>query len=539
MNTQRFDQVLRSAIGAGLLPADATRPAQELRPWPVVLLTGLGAWLAAVPLLGVVSMLLGDMITRSAGAYVVGLLVLAGALVVLRARDVPLFVEQLAVPALLVGGGTLAFGLYRDLPMQAASAVLALLALAFARAVPPPWLRVLLGAAAAVLATFACLPERWRLFDHSELTRFGVAWHASLALWLLAVGVQRRVLVAGAQARDAAALESISAGWLLATLAGLATWSGMSFLVGASLGGPVGEIARELGPRSGATLALQVASVALSLAAAFALASNWPTLRRPWCAGVAVVLVALAWFMPALGAVLLALALCAGSQRWRLAGAAALAAAWIIGSFYYQLHWSLADKALVLVGAAALLAVLAWWAPRAPSAHATTAPAVLPRAAQAGIAATAFAVLAVANLGIWQKEQLIAHGQPVYVELAPVDPRSLMQGDFMRLNFRMPREVQTDIDGLLSAGRPKVIVRLDERGIANVLRLDAGAPLAAGELRVELTPKDGRWVFVSDAWFFKEGEGARWARAKYGEFRVAEDGRALLVGLRDADLQLL
>jgi uncharacterized membrane-anchored protein len=539
MNTQRFDQVLRSAIGAGLLPADATRPAQELRPWPVVLLTGLGAWLAAVPLLGVVSMLLGDMITRSAGAYVVGLLVLAGALVVLRARDVPLFVEQLAVPALLVGGGTLAFGLYRDLPMQAASAVLGLLALAFARAVPPPWLRVLLGAAAAVLATFACLPERWRLFDHSELTRFGVAWHASLALWLLAVALQRRVLVAGAQARDAAALESISAGWLLATLAGLATWSGMSFLVGASLGGPVGEIARELGPRSGATLALQVASVALSLAAAFALASSWPTLRRPWCAGVAVVLVALAWFMPALGAVLLALALCAGSQRWRLAGAAALAAAWIIGSFYYQLHWSLADKALVLVGAAALLAALAWWAPRAPSAHATTVPAVLPRAARLGIAATALAVLAVANLGIWQKEQLIAHGQPVYVELAPVDPRSLMQGDFMRLNFRMPREVQTDIDGLLSAGRPKVVVRLDERGVANVLRLDAGAPLAAGELRVELTPKDGRWVFVSDAWFFKEGEGARWARAKYGEFRVAEDGRALLVGLRDADLQLL
>ncbi|HJV96142.1 MAG TPA: GDYXXLXY domain-containing protein [Albitalea sp.] len=532
MNTQ-LDQAIRSAITAGLLPAGATRPAQDTRPWPVVLLTGLGAWLAAIPLLGVVGILLGDMITRSVGPYVVGLLVLAGALVVLRAREVPLFVEQLAVPALLVGGGTLAFGLYRDLPVQAASALLALVALAFARAVPPPWLRVLLGAAAAVLAAFACLPRHWELFDGNQLTRFGVAWHASLALWLLALGVQRR-----APARDAAALESIAAGWLLATLAGLAMWSGMSFLVGASLGEP-GAIAREFAPRSSSAWPLQVASVALSLAAAFALASTWPTLRRPWCAGVAAVGVGLAWFMPALGAVLLALALCAATQRWRLASAAALAAAWIVGSFYYQLHWPLADKALVLVGAAALLAALAWWAPRTTSAREPHAPTVLPRAARVGIGATALAVLAVANLGIWQKEQLIAHGQPVYVELAPVDPRSLMQGDFMRLNFSVPGGLQTEIDGLLTTRRPKVVVRLDERGVAKLLRLDTGAPLAAGERRVELTPKDGRWVFVSDAWFFKEGEGERWARAKYGEFRVSDDGRALLVGLRGADLQPL
>jgi uncharacterized membrane-anchored protein len=545
MSAHAVDYVLRAAIASGILPPTATRPAQDTRPWPVVLLTGLGAWLAALPLLGVVGLLLGDLISRSVGPYVVGALVLAAALVVLRSRELPLFVEQLAVPALLVGGGSLAFGLFRDLPAQAAAALLALVALGFAAAIPRPWLRVLLGAAAAVLATFACLPDRWRLFEHADLMRFGVAWHASVALWLLAGLVQREVLIDGARARAAAALESLSAGWLLATLAGLAWWSGMSFLVGATLGGGLaGEVARELGTRSGAggnAVALPSLSLLLTLAAAFWLARAWPTLRRPWCAAVAAVLLGLAWFMPALGAVLLALAACVGTQRWRLAGAAALAAAWIVGSFYYQLNWPLADKAAVLVGAAALLAALAWWAPRSPVAGDTprTAPSVLTRAAQAGIAVTALAVLAVANLGIWQKEDLIAHGQPVYVELAPVDPRSLMQGDFMRLNFRVLGGLQTQLDGLLSAQRPRVVVRLDERGVATVLRLDTGAPLGPAELRVELTPKDGRWVFVSDAWFFKEGEAARWAPAKYGEFRVGSDGRALLVGLRGADLQPL
>ena len=59
------------------------------------------------------------------------------------------------------------------------------------------------------------------------------------------------------------------------------------------------------------------------------------------------------------------------------------------------------------------------------------------------------------------------------------------------------------------------------------------------ELRIELAPKNGDWVLVTDAWFFKEGEAERWAQAKYGEFRVGKDGRALLVGLRGADLKAL
>lgn len=37
-------------------------------------------------------------------------------------------------------------------------------------------------------------------------------------------------------------------------------------------------------------------------------------------------------------------------------------------------------------------------------------------------------ILAVVNLAIWQNETLIEHGEILFLELAPVDPRSLMQG---------------------------------------------------------------------------------------------------------------
>uniref|UniRef100_UPI0031381215 DUF4401 domain-containing protein n=1 Tax=Variovorax sp. YR752 TaxID=1884383 RepID=UPI0031381215 len=169
--------VLQAAQRDGLLPADASLPNDDSRPWPVVLLTALGAWLATVPLLGVIGMLLGDLISRSAGPYLVGALLIAGALVVLRSRELPLFVEQLAFPALLTGGGALGFGLFRDVGTSAGAALLALVALGIAAGVRAAWLRVLLGTAAAVLAAVALTPGRWHFEGRSALAAWWWSWH--------------------------------------------------------------------------------------------------------------------------------------------------------------------------------------------------------------------------------------------------------------------------------------------------------------------------------------------------------------------------
>ena len=546
MNTSSLglQQALNTGIAQGLLPADARLPEPDGRPWPVTLLTALGAWLAALPLIGVVGLLLGDLISRSVGPYFTGVLVLAAAVTVLRSRELPVFVEQLAVPALLVGGGALAFGLSRDLSSHAAAAVLAALALGLAGAIPRPWLRVLLGAAAAGLVVQVLLPRHgfWRTGPNDF--SLWLALHAALLLWWLALVLQQRALAQGPRARMAAALESVGAGWLLMALAGMCWWSGMTFLVGGSLGGGLWrELATGRGPsalQDTRWLLTQAGSVALAGAAAFVTARAWPSLRQPLMAAVGLALAALCWFSPVLGAVLLALAWTATSQRWRLAAAAAFAAAWIVGGFYYQLHWTLANKAVVLVGLGAVLGGLAWWARRAgQSTPGLAAPAGNQHAAT-WLALGTVLTLVLANFSIWQKETLIARGEKVFVELAPVDPRSLMQGDFMRLNYRVPTGMEPELRQLVTQQRPHVIAVRDARGVAQLLRVTwADAPLAAGEMRIELTPKDGRWILVSDAWFFREGDARRWEAAKYGEFRVAPDGKALLVGLADAQLQAI
>lgn len=535
MSQARVQAVLQAAIEKGLLPAHAQLPAQDSRPWPVVLLTAIGAWLAAVPLLVVVGMLFGGFLASTGGYYLVGGLLLAAAVVVLRSRELPLFVEQLAVPALLVGGGACGAALMRDGQTQPGAVAMAVLAAVLAALLPRAWLRSLLGATAAVLLAVAWLPARW---SGAQTLPLWMAWHVALVFWLVAQWALQVV-----PTRWASGLEPFATGWLAATLAGLAGWAGMSLLVGGSLGGGlVGEVTRQVGaPEPTPSAWLSAVSTLLTLLAACWAARQWPSLRRTWIAAVAFVLTVLAWFMPTLGAVCLALALCATSARWLLAAGAGLAAAWIAGAFYYQLQWPLAHKALGLLLAGVVLGALAWRAKLQLRAGRTSgaqgAPARTGAAGRVAILASAMLVLTVANLGIWQKESLVAHGQPVFVALAPVDPRSLLQGDYMQLNFRLPSTAT--IAGLARADRPRVVMRRDVQGVATPVRLDDGTPLAADELRVELTPKGGRWILVTDAWFFAEGEAQRWAAARYGEFRVDADGRALLVNLRGADLKPL
>ncbi len=521
-----------------------TRPHMtgEVRPWPVVLLTALGAWLSAVPLTLLVGMLFGPALTQGAGPYACGLLLLLGAVVVCRSRDLPLFLEQLAMPALLVGGATLGIGLFQDLDDGLACLVLSGVALGVAALVPQAWLRALLGAAAAslVLTGFT----EWEPHPHQLPFRAWWALHVAFALWgLVWVAAHRRSAAGGAVAHG---LQAIGTGWLLIVLTGLALWSGMTFLVGGAIGLHPSDLGGPTGPRQESLPGIQGLSVACAAAGALLLAWRWPGLRRLPVAGGLLVLVALAWWLPSLGAVWLILAALLTTHRWRLAVAAALAAAWILGSFYYQLAWPLSVKALSLAAGGALLGLLAWWAHldlgrglagTLTEAEATTAArGVAPRLAAPLVAATLVGTLALVNAGIWQKERIIAQGQAVFVRLAPVDPRSLMQGDYMRLRFELP-DAANELSPWLTE-RPRVVLRRTPDGVGRAQRLAApGQALAADELLVQLTPRNGRWTLVTDAWYFEEGDAARWEAARYGEFRVMPDGQALLVGMADEKLR--
>jgi len=145
-------------------------------------------------------------------------------------------------------------------------------------------------------------------------------------------------------------------------------------------------------------------------------------------------------------------------------------------------------------------------------------------------------ILAAANWTIFARERLLAEGAVVLLELAPVDPRSLMQGDYMALRFALAdaleRQARVAHDG-------RVVVRLDERGVGRYVRVDDGAALDEREMALRYRLRDGRVKFATNAFFFQEGSAPLYAGARYGEARVAPSGELLITGLRGANLEPL
>jgi len=160
----------------------------------------------------------------------------------------------------------------------------------------------------------------------------------------------------------------------------------------------------------------------------------------------------------------------------------------------------------------------------------------------------AIIILGLVNWSIFGKEHHLAQGRIVYLELAPVDPRSLMQGDYMALRFKLANEVHGALPKAekhhgwrqaVDAADGYVVVRLDARRVGSFQGLDTNQTLAAEELRLRYRVRNGQVKFATNAFFFQEGHAQYYAPAKYGQFRVDDRGELLLVAMYDRDLKRL
>jgi len=545
--SKHLDNVLREAVDQGLLAAAHAELESQHRPWPLIVMTAMAAWFAAVPLGLLVGLLFLTGPHPHGAALVLGIIFLGMAVAMLHPTKIPLFLEQLAIPGLIIGTGLFVSGLgnmmFARNDMGPAMAIAAALLFGLAFLLRQAWLRVLLGASGATMAALALagVPHVSRgLLDLS----YRQAWTCLVAAWVLGQVLLSTLERTPLRAGKAATLETVLTGLGGMTLLALAYCSGPTFLLSASL--PAG-----LDDGYGAHLPGRFdpfLSVACAAGAAGWLMHRWPALRRAWFAALAATAVVLSWLTPAMGMVLLMLAICVTTGRRNLALLAAACALWMVGALYYYLYWPLAHKALLLLACGLGLGAIARFAmpgallPPAPEALPQLQPAPVAPAAPAAdqgwkrglLAGAGVLALVVANAAIWQKEALISTGRPVFVELAPADPRSLMQGDYMTLNYAFPAGLSMD-----ERGRIKLVARRAPNGVVTLLGEHDGRALGPQEMLIEAISKRGRPLIVTDAWYFKEGEAERWAAARYGEFRVDANGKALLVGLRGLNLKPL
>lgn len=164
------------------------------------------------------------------------------------------------------------------------------------------------------------------------------------------------------------------------------------------------------------------------------------------------------------------------------------------------------------------------------------------------VIASLIVTLSAVNWSIVSKEKHLSDGKIIYLELAPLDPRSLMQGDYMTLRFKMANEVQRALPATRSEQIPQqemsntagnVVVTLDGQNVATYSRIDNGKALADAEIKIQFRVRNNRVKFATNAFFFQEGDAKIYQPARYGQFRVDDNGELLLASMYDENLKEL
>ena len=149
------------------------------------------------------------------------------------------------------------------------------------------------------------------------------------------------------------------------------------------------------------------------------------------------------------------------------------------------------------------------------------------------LAANLILVLAFFAFSVIQKETLIAKGTEILLRLAPVDPRSLMQGDYMALDYEIMREI-----GYKSKSG-YIVVKVDGDRVAEFVRIQDDQDVNDGEFIIRYKRNSGRLSVGADNYFFQEGSAKKFENAKYGLLKVDSDGNSILVGLCDEKGRLI
>lgn len=154
-------------------------------------------------------------------------------------------------------------------------------------------------------------------------------------------------------------------------------------------------------------------------------------------------------------------------------------------------------------------------------------------------------VLGVVNWSIAAKEKHLKDGQIVFLELAPADPRSLMQGDYMALRFKISNELRAVLPRMTARRNSRVngdvldgyiIAKIDSNQIGSFKELYKKQTLSNDEVLMQYRVRKGKIKFATNAFFFQEGHAKHYETARYGQFRVNNDGELLLAAMYDKDL---
>ena len=145
-------------------------------------------------------------------------------------------------------------------------------------------------------------------------------------------------------------------------------------------------------------------------------------------------------------------------------------------------------------------------------------------------------LLIIFNNNLYEKEEILSEGKLVLLKLAPVDPRSLMQGDYMRLRY----EITNNIDFQNIPKRGFCVIKSNGQNIADKVRFQENAtPLHENEIIIKYRTSAYDLNIGAESYFFEEGQAEKYEVAEYGGLMVDDEGNSVLIGLYNKEKELI
>ncbi len=147
-------------------------------------------------------------------------------------------------------------------------------------------------------------------------------------------------------------------------------------------------------------------------------------------------------------------------------------------------------------------------------------------------------IIVIFNFLILNQENKIKNSDTIYFRLDPVDPRSLMQGDYMVLHYEMIRNLRSKVKKINKEGY--IVVEIDKNNVAQFKRLDKSENnLQINERIIKYKSEGWRIKIGIETYFFQEGQGRKYETAKYAEVKVSKDGDVYLMRLKNKNLKTI
>ncbi|WP_299744502.1 GDYXXLXY domain-containing protein [uncultured Rossellomorea sp.] len=213
----------------------------------------------------------------------------------------------------------------------------------------------------------------------------------------------------------------------------------------------------------------------------------------------------------------------------------------LIVQLYYDLAWKLIHKSLLLAALGILFLLMAVYLDRKVGSDQQSYSMLVGK--RLGIILIIFLQAGWIGYQVYSNETLLQNGETIILELQPVDPRSLLQGDYMELNYTISQLEDTSIH---DNGPVTIVLRKNAQGIHEYTGVYSfnekwNAPYEKKPGDVLLNGKvtsswdnNAQITYGIEHFFIPEGTGLEVeGKVKAAVVKVSDKGNGILVRLRD------